>query len=103
MSEELSIGRAARPAVSPAPTDRAKVVWRPLDATRDQPAPPAPATQQAATGEIVDVAWSPAVANDPDLMMATLRAERAASRAGYDHPHAPVGCSFCRRAAAAYR
>jgi hypothetical protein len=51
---------------------------------------------------VVDVSWS-AVAVDSEELIATLRGERSASRAGFDHPHAVSDCAFCRRAAASYR
>jgi hypothetical protein len=53
-------------------------------------------------GPVVDVAWSQAPV-DADLLIATLRAERAAAHGGFEHPHTATGCVFCRRAAAAYR
>jgi hypothetical protein len=56
----------------------------------------------AALRAVVDVAFWPHPA-DAEEVIATLRAERAASRAGFNHPHTAAGCVFCRRAAAGYR
>jgi hypothetical protein len=81
------------------PVDR--VVWRAgapalVEARADSPSP------TKLRGPVVDVAWSQAPV-DADLLIATLRAERAAVHGGFDHPHTATGCVFCRRAAAAYR
>jgi hypothetical protein len=53
-------------------------------------------------GPIVDVSWSVSTV-EPEEVIARLQSERVAAHAGFSHPHAAVGCAFCRRAAAVYR
>ena len=89
----------ARAARRPASARVDRVVWR-ESAPALVEAPSAPAAP--ARGSVVDVAWSQSSV-DPELMIATLRAERAAANGGFDHPHTAVGCVFCRRSAAVYR
>ena len=102
MGQQLSIVPAARRETSHAPGNRpvARVIWPEhqgsLDASIEGVAP-VMALQAA-----IDVPFLPHPA-DAEEVIATLRAERAASRAGFNHPHAASGCVFCRRAAAAYR
>jgi hypothetical protein len=63
---------------------------------------PAVAAPPRGAFTVVDVSWS-AVAVDAEEVVATLHAERLASRGGFGHPHAVSDCPFCRRAAATYR
>jgi len=102
VGQELSIGPAGRRDTSPAPGTRpvSRVVW-----PEHETAPGAsiePVAPVAALQPVVDVPFLPHPA-DPEEVIAILHAERAASRAGYNHPHSASGCVFCRRAAAAYR
>jgi hypothetical protein len=102
VGQELSIGPAGRRETSPAAGARpvSRVVWTEHEAALDasiDPVPPVTALQP-----VVDVSFLPHRL-DAEEVIATLHAERAASRAGFNHPHAASGCVFCRRAAAAYR
>jgi hypothetical protein len=102
VGQVLSIGPAARRETSPALGARpvARVIWPEHETALDASIEPvAPVTALQA---VVDVAFLPHPA-DAEEVIATLRAERAASRAGFNHPHTASGCVFCRRAAAAYR
>ena len=102
MGKDLTVSLDApaqdRPRPAARPTDR--VAWResvrpvPVEMPAEPPALAAPV--------VVDVDWSQPAA-DPELVIATLRAERAQIYGGYSHPHTAGGCVFCRRAAAAYR
>jgi hypothetical protein len=76
------------------------VVWPAHEAAID--ASIEPVTPVAGLSPIVDVSFLPHPL-DPEQTIATLQAERAGSRAGFNHPHTASGCVFCRRAAAAYR
>jgi hypothetical protein len=58
--------------------------------------------QALVSGPVVDVSWSVSTV-EPEEVIARLQTERAAAHAGFSHPHAAVGCAFCRRAAAVYR
>ena len=105
VGQELSIGPAGRrdsaPASLPRPVSR--VAWREHQPASDvsvEAVRPIAALQSV--HPILDVSFSPHP-TDADEVIATLRAERAASRAGFNHSHPPSGCVFCRRAAAVYR
>jgi hypothetical protein len=105
VSVELSVGRIAPRFVSPVPPAGAGATWRALKLPRDLPPPltPQPDYSQVEARPVIDVAWTPVGNPDPELLVATLRTERAAANGGFDHPHTSSGCVFCRRAVAAYR
>jgi hypothetical protein len=109
VGQELTIGLDARSDGAqalarrvPAVTVRAVVdVARPHAGAARAPVPIA-TSQVLAAGSVVDVSWSASTV-EPEEVIARLQTERAAARAGFSHPHAAVGCVFCRRAAAVYR
>ncbi len=113
MGQELTIGLDARSDGAqalarrvPALTVRAvvDVARQPAGAAR-APVPIAASQAMSAgasAGPVVDVSWSASTV-EPEEVIARLQTERAAAHAGFSHPHAAVGCAFCRRAAAVYR
>jgi hypothetical protein len=113
VGQQLTIAQDPRNDATEVPRDRVaaprgRVVPQPFLPQIVQPnidddwVSPAAAAAPGQVLRVVDVSWS-AVAVDSEELIATLRGERSASRAGFDHPHAVSDCAFCRRAAATYR
>ena len=102
VGQALSIGSVGRRDTSPAPGPRpvSRVAWTERQSALGGSVEAVPAV--TALQPVVDVSFAPHPV-EAEEVIATLHAERAASRAGFNHPHTRSGCVFCRRAAAAYR